>query len=502
MYRAPTVSRNRRTAATRALYAVTLLLAAVAATLPFGEADAATPPVTVVSLTFDDANTNQMTAATILNKYDVDGTFFINSGFVGAPGYLTLANLQTLKSAGHEIGGHTLSHPDLTALPADEAKRQICNDRAALLQQGFAVRSFAYPFAVLNAEVKATVAACGYNSARGLGDLRGISSDCKGCPNAETMPPTDPFETKAPEQVESSWKLKDLQNLVTAAEKKGGWLQLTFHNVCTSGCDLNVTPSVLDSFVAWTKARSNGKTNTTIKPVGTVIGGDVKPPVTVEDDPPIGPGENGVTNPGMETLNAQGDPVCWMKGGYGSNTATLSLASTARSGARAGQVSISSYVNGDAKWLPQFDLGTCSPGVAAGHTYSLRSWYTSTAVTQFAVYLRDSAGAWHYWTSSPWFADAATYTQAVWTTPEIPTGMTAISFGLNLFNNGTLVTDDTAIYDTVGAPAAAAAVRRYAGPVSTGEQGRRTRPADRVRGDRVKAVKLSPRLRGSGPHMR
>ncbi len=457
MHTPTSASRRRRAAMTRVLYAVTLLMAAVLATLPFNRAEAALLPPTVVSMTFDDANANQMTAATILNKYNVDGTFYINSGFVGAPGYLTLANLQALKSAGHEIGGHTLSHPDLTTLSPDEVKRQICNDRSALLQQGFAVRSFAYPFAALNATAKAAVQACGYNSARGLGDLRGVSSDCKGCPAAETMPPPDPFETRAPEQVESTWKLKDLQNIVTRAEAKGGWVQLTFHNVCASGCELNVTPAVLDSFVTWVKARNTSKLNTTIQTVGNVIGGAVKPPVAGPAPGPIGPGVNGVINPGMETVTAQGDPVCWMKGGYGTNTATLSLINTAHTGARAGKVSMASYADGDAKWLPQFDLGECSPTVAPGHTYSLRSWYTSTAVTQFAVYLRDSAGAWHYWTSSPWFAGASVYTQAVWTTPAIPAGMTAISFGLNLFNNGTLVTDDTAIYDTVGAPAAAPA---------------------------------------------
>jgi hypothetical protein len=35
----------------------------------------------------------------------------------------------------------------------------------------------------------------------------------------------------------------------------------------------------------------------------------------------------------------------------------------------------------------------------------------------------------------------------------LPDGATAVSFGLNLFGNGTLTTDDYAMYDTVGAPA-------------------------------------------------
>jgi hypothetical protein len=242
--------------------------------------------------------------------------------------------------------------------------------------------------------------------------------------------------------------------------------------VCTSGCEISVTPAVLDQFAAWLKARTTAANgNTRVVTVGDAVGGPVKPAVSGPAAPgPIEPGVNGVVNPGMETLEADGTPSCWMRGGYGTNTAALTVASPGRTGSRAGQVSVSGYVDGDAKWLPRFDSGGCSPTVAPGRTYSLRSWYTSTAVTQFAVYLRDSQGAWHYWTSSPWFAAAPTYTQAMWTTPPIPDGMTGISFGLNMFANGTLRTDDVAIYDSLGAPstgrsAVVAPTSRIAPPV-------------------------------------
>ena len=458
----PTPSR-RRPLATRLVCAFALVLAAVTAANPLQPASAALPGArTVVSLTFDDANANQMAGAAILDKHGLDGTFYVPSGFVGSSGYLTLANLNTLKANGHEIGGHTLTHPDLTAVPADEVRRQVCNDRAALTAWGFQVRSFAYPFASVNAAAKQVVKDCGYNSARGLGDLVSPAS-CTGCATAETIPPADAFETRAPDQVETTWTLKNLQDIVTRAETRGGWTQITFHNVCASGCDISVTPTVLDQFSSWLKARTLVR-NTVVQTVGATVGGAVKPVVTAPVPGPIGPGVNGVVNPGMETLDADGTPTCWMQGGYGSNTAALSVTTPGRTGTRAGKVVVSSYVDGDAKWLPRFDLGGCSPTVAAGHTYSLRSWYKATAVTQFAVYARNSAGAWVYWTSSPWFAPATTFTQATWTTPALPAGTTGLSFGLNVFNNGTLITDDSAIYDTVGAPAVAAAAATASTP--------------------------------------
>lgn len=409
---------------------------------------------TVVSLTFDDGNANQMAADTVLKKNRMKGTFFINSGSLGAPGYLTYANLDTLKADGMEIGGHTLNHPDLPTIPIDEVKRQICNDRAALLSHGFAVRSFAYPFADATPAIEAIVQSCGYNSGRGLGDLSFTGDpECIGCPPAAKLPPADPYYTAALPQAESTWTLADLQGAVTRAEKNGGWVQFTFHNVCdaTANCELNVTPTTLDSFAKWLTLRSLLH-NTVVKTVGDTIGGAVKPAVTGPVPAPAGPGVNAVVNPGMETLNPDGTPECWMKGGYGTNTAVLDLASPGRAGQEAGRVTVSGYSDGDAKWLQQFDTGGCSPTVVSGHTYSMRQWYTSTGVTQFAVYLRNSDGVWGYWTSSPWFSPASTYTQATWTTPPIPAGMTGISFGLNVFGNGTLTTDDTELYDTVGAP--------------------------------------------------
>lgn len=439
------------------LVAVLAAVAVVVAVLAWGtpSAPGATRPLTVVSLTFDDGNADQAQAAQILQDHGMRGTFYVPSGFLGAQGYLTLAQVKGLEAAGHEIGGHTINHPDLASASPAEKIRQVCGDRTWLMEQGLKVRSFAYPFASLDAATKQVVADCGYNSARGLGDLRtGRAGDeCAGCPRAETMPPADAFETRAPSQVETDWTLADLKRIVTNAEQTGGWTQLTFHHVCASGCEISVSPAVLTQFAAWLQPRAATR-NTVVRTVGDVVGGALKPAVPPTAEPPLAPGVNGVVNPGLEQLDANGDPVCWMRGGYGTNTATLDTGA-GRTGSRGARVTVSGYADGDAKWLPRFDLGDCSPTVAAGRAYSLRSWYRSSGVTQFAVYLRDAGGTWHYWTSSPWFAVAPDWTHATWTTPELPAGSTGLSFGLNVFANGTLETDDVAVYDAEGAPAAA-----------------------------------------------
>jgi peptidoglycan/xylan/chitin deacetylase (PgdA/CDA1 family) len=71
---------------------------------------------TVVSLTFDDGDADQLAAAQILHRYRLAGTFYIITGATGTPGYLTRADLRQLAAAGNEIGSHTVSHLRLTAL--------------------------------------------------------------------------------------------------------------------------------------------------------------------------------------------------------------------------------------------------------------------------------------------------------------------------------------------------------------------------------------------------
>ncbi|MBB6403195.1 polysaccharide deacetylase family protein [Arthrobacter sp. AZCC_0090] len=238
-------------------------------------AHAAAP--TIVSLTFDDGNDNQLAAEQVLKAHGLVGTFFITTSWIGTPSYLTQANLQTIAGDGNEIGGHTVTHPDLTTLTAAAASAEICNGKSTLESWGFQVSNFAYPFAAENATVQTEVKNCGFASGRGLGDIRSPAS-CPSCPFAETLPPANPLVTKAPDEVDSTWTLQNLQDLVTNAESTGGWLQLTFHHIAI-GTDptLTISPTLFDTFVTWLAARTANGT-TSVKTVAQALGQSTPPP--------------------------------------------------------------------------------------------------------------------------------------------------------------------------------------------------------------------------------
>lgn len=448
-----------------------IALAMAASLLPAVPAEAVISP-TVVSFTFDDGNADQITAATAMKSKGLKGTYYINDEWIGASGYLTRANLTQLAADGNEIGGHTVTHQDLVGMDATEAKRQICNDRAMLQSWGYKPTSFAYPFAAADASVEAIAAACGYTTARGLGDVRSPGS-CTGCLWAETMPPADPMYLKAPDQVDSRWTLAQLKAIVTNANnRRGGWVILTFHHICapvgTASCpaDTSITPTNFSAFVTWLASYAAVAANkTTVKTVDGAVrqykGASYPayvPATTVPAPAPAPVGVNALTNPSLETLNAvTGFPTCYQPGGWGANTPTWARTSPGATGTFGETLTVAGYSSGDAKLLPVLDLGQCSPSVVAGKTYQVSVKAKSTAISQFALYYRDANYMWFYWTSSPWIAPLPDWTSTTFVTPPVPSGAVAVTFGLALIQNGTLATDDYSFVDPGSAALVASA---------------------------------------------
>jgi peptidoglycan/xylan/chitin deacetylase (PgdA/CDA1 family) len=415
---------------------------------------AATTP-TVVSLTFDDSDEDQYTnALPALESHDMHGTFYAITGYVGVnSGYLTVPQLQAIYAAGNEIGGHTVLHPNLTQVNTAEAAREICDSRDTLLNWGFPVTDFAYPYSASNPTVEGIVQQCGYNSAREDGDITSPYGCVSGCPMAETIPPADPYNIRAPQSFQDTWSLSQMEGEVTQAENNGGgWTVLVFHHICDNACDpYSVTPENFNALLNWLQTQ-----NVSVETVAQVIGGSVQPAVSVPQVPPAPAGTNGVTNPSLETddPNNPGTPYCWTTSLGAGDSASFAETSTAHSGSVGETITMSSYSSGNAALITTQDLGQCAPSAVAGDSYSVSAWYQSTTPTRFVFWYRDANGGWHSWTKSPQFAAASSWTQATWATPAVPAGATALSFGLDIEALGTLTTDGYSLMDSGGPPAA------------------------------------------------
>jgi peptidoglycan/xylan/chitin deacetylase (PgdA/CDA1 family) len=268
-YPAVSSARSRRACAAL-LFALVVVLAS---------ASQARAAQTVVSMTFDDGiKTQYDLARPLLNSHGMKGTFYVNSGNLGANSYyMGWANTDTLSAEGHEIGGHTVNHQRLSNLTTDQQRHQICDDRTALQNRGYTVTDFAYPYGagVGSSTTRDIVKNCGFASARKVGGIRD-SSDCTNCPYAETLPPASPYAVSSSPYVTGPITLAKLQGWVTQAEQHGGgWVVLMFHDICNGCYDASVSQSVLGSFLDWLQPRSaNG---TVVKTVRAALAGPVPP---------------------------------------------------------------------------------------------------------------------------------------------------------------------------------------------------------------------------------
>jgi peptidoglycan/xylan/chitin deacetylase (PgdA/CDA1 family) len=416
-----------------------------------GTVRTSTAPVarTVVTFTWGGGLGDQMGALPVFRHYRMHATFYVPSGLVCQPGsgpgcprspYLTLGEVRQIAADGNEIGGLSVQHVPLAALPAAEAQREICDDRVNLSRWGFRVTDFAYPFAQVTQTLQDLARRCGYNSALGTGQLRGAGL-CPHCAWAETIPPRNPYLLRAPIEVASvgtRWSPATFEKIVTGARQHGGgWIIFTIHDVCAQACALGVTRPELDSVLAWLSRQAGH--GVSVRTVHQVIGGPVRPAVAGPAPRPIP--APGVINSRLTVVAAGGTPACFQAGRYGTNHATFRYQRRAGpGGAGAEVISLTQRKSGTAQIVPTMDLGACAPAATAGHPYTLGAWYKSSGPVVFNTYYRMATGRWAFWASSPPLAASSGWTQGTWNAPAVPSGATAVSFGLALRTGGTLAT--------------------------------------------------------------
>lgn len=132
-----------------------------------------------VAVTFDDGFVaTYRNALPILKKYNIPATMFMlsdrlagSNDWMHTRGFperelMSQGELLAMRDAGVCIGSHTRTHPRLTEVDASRLQDELAGSREILSKMlGEPVRFFAYPFGLLNAEVRSAVQMAGYDAA-------------------------------------------------------------------------------------------------------------------------------------------------------------------------------------------------------------------------------------------------------------------------------------------------------------------------------------------------
>jgi peptidoglycan/xylan/chitin deacetylase (PgdA/CDA1 family) len=116
------------------------------------------------ALTFDDGGASAMRIAQALERRGWRGHFFITTGRVGTPGFLTAEEVRELARRGHVVGSHSHSHPTyMGALSRERLAEEWRLSREVLREiLGFPPDIAAVPGGFLSAELIAEAARAGY----------------------------------------------------------------------------------------------------------------------------------------------------------------------------------------------------------------------------------------------------------------------------------------------------------------------------------------------------
>lgn len=199
----------------------------------------------MVTLSFDDSWLSQyQNVFPVLQSAGIKGTFFFTTQPVqeGWSDYMTPSQVQAIANAGHEVAGHTITHPHLPQMSSSQITNELVASKNYLQNlTGKAVTSFAYPYGEMNSTVKALVQQAGYTSARGTDD------------ETQNTAKSDKFALKS-SCIENTETFAQVKAQIDAAKANKQWYIICIHNVRNVNDQYTLTPAFFQQIVNYIKS--------------------------------------------------------------------------------------------------------------------------------------------------------------------------------------------------------------------------------------------------------
>lgn len=196
----------------------------------------------LVTLTIDDGFQSAYDALPLLQKHEIQATFYITTSLLGTHGYLDEQQIKVIHQNGHEIGSHCVTHSSLKGKTFENINKELKNSKALL--EGITqtpVISFAPPFGQFDNLMMALIK-INYQSCRTIHSGYNVKNRL------------NPYFIKA-WVVYNSTPLKQIEEWVdqAAAEKK--WLVLLYHHIGPSTSALSISLNDFENHLITLKTR-------------------------------------------------------------------------------------------------------------------------------------------------------------------------------------------------------------------------------------------------------
>ncbi|HRH31141.1 MAG TPA: polysaccharide deacetylase family protein [Candidatus Paceibacterota bacterium] len=193
----------------------------------------------LVTMVFDDGyEENIATAIPTMGLYGFKSTQCAATQFIeGFPAQV--AKIQSMAAAGHEICSHTVTHPNLTAIPIADVDYEL-NHAKTFLQSitGQSIENFASPYGASNAAVKAKIAL--YQNSHRTTD--------EGYNAKDTF---NKYHLKV-QNMQQGTTLAEFQSWVNKAKNDKTWLILVYHVVAPAPTEqFDTIQSDFDAQMLW-----------------------------------------------------------------------------------------------------------------------------------------------------------------------------------------------------------------------------------------------------------
>lgn len=182
----------------------------------------------LISVTFDDGWESVYTdALPLLNKYGIRTTQYIIAGSLDDHQYMSVAQIKAMMQDGHEIGSHTVTHPDIAKLQAPQLADELVNSKNEL-ERIFRVPviDFATPYGSYNDKSVALI----HNIYRSHRNVVGEPADGIDEWDVNVIGSFNRYNIIGV-TVRRDTTVEQLQKLIDYTVAHNGWLVLNYHEI-------------------------------------------------------------------------------------------------------------------------------------------------------------------------------------------------------------------------------------------------------------------------------